>query len=140
MTGLRQQRRTRPLEVEVKEGLTIPTLPELARIKCWLLVERDSLRDFVDVIAILEALGERGVRDALSSFDACYGKGPSSAPASVELVEQLQAGRPGDRESIDLATYKGLRAPWTDWAFVRERGRAWAAWIARMILDPGREQ
>lgn len=137
MTGLRQQRRSRPLEVEVKEGLTVPTLPELARIKCWLLVERNAVRDLVDVVAILESLGERSSLDALSSFDACYAKGPSGAPASVELVERLQSGRPGDRAAIELSNYKGLSAPWSDWGYVTERARSWAARIARRFLAPG---
>lgn len=36
-TGIRQLRRTRPLETETILGLRVPTLPEMARIKAWLL-------------------------------------------------------------------------------------------------------
>ena len=45
----RQLRRTHPLETEVIEGLTVPTLAEMARIKLWLLATR---------LAALAALGE----------------------------------------------------------------------------------
>ena len=37
MTGIRQLRRTRPLETEVVSGLRVPTLAEMARIRAWLL-------------------------------------------------------------------------------------------------------
>jgi hypothetical protein len=37
MTGIRQLRRTRPLETEVVSGQRVPTLAEMARIKAWLL-------------------------------------------------------------------------------------------------------
>jgi hypothetical protein len=37
MTGIRQLRRTEPLETEEIAGLRVPTLAEMARIKAWLL-------------------------------------------------------------------------------------------------------
>lgn len=37
LTGIRQLRRTQPLEIEEREGLRVPTLAEMARIKTWLL-------------------------------------------------------------------------------------------------------
>ena len=42
LTGIRQLRRTRPLETELIGGLRVPTLAEMARIKAWLL--QDSCR------------------------------------------------------------------------------------------------
>ena len=46
MTGIRQLRRTRPLETEVVSGLRVPTLAEMARIKAWLLATRHTVRDY----------------------------------------------------------------------------------------------
>lgn len=46
-TGIRQLRRTAPLEVEEVEGLRVPTLPEMARIKAWLLATRNTVRDLL---------------------------------------------------------------------------------------------
>jgi hypothetical protein len=43
MTGIRQLRRTRPLEIETVAGLRVPTLAEMARIKAWLLATRREL-------------------------------------------------------------------------------------------------
>ena len=44
MTGIRQLRRTGPLETELVSGLRVPTLAEMARIKAWLLVTRNTVR------------------------------------------------------------------------------------------------
>jgi hypothetical protein len=53
MTGIRQLRRTRPLEVETVQGLRVPTLPEMARIKAWLLATRHTTRDYLDTVVLL---------------------------------------------------------------------------------------
>src|SRR5213594_16595 len=45
LTGIRQLRRTRPLETEEVGGLRVPTLAEMARIKAWLLATRYTVRD-----------------------------------------------------------------------------------------------
>jgi hypothetical protein len=124
------------LEATLRDGLRVPTLAELARIKSWLLVERDTVRDYVDVVAIFEALGQDGVRRALADFDETYARGPSAAPPSIDLVERLRAGSPADRDSIDLTTYKGIMPPWNDWQHVLARGRAWSALLARWSLSP----
>ena len=61
LTGIRQLRRTRPLETEEIAGLRVPTLAEMARIKAWLLATRHTLRDYLDTVVLLERLGSDGV-------------------------------------------------------------------------------
>jgi hypothetical protein len=56
MTGIRQLRRTRPLETEVVSGLRVPTLAEMARVKAWLLATRHTVRDYLDTVVLLERL------------------------------------------------------------------------------------
>jgi len=51
--GVRQQRRSVPLHVTRREGLTVPTAAEMLRIKAFLLGERPAVRDFVDVSALI---------------------------------------------------------------------------------------
>src|SRR5258708_35601364 len=50
-TGIRQLIRQRPLEVEelaTRSGsIRVPTLPEMARIKAWLVLQRNSTRDYL---------------------------------------------------------------------------------------------
>lgn len=132
-TGIRQLRRTQPLETEQVAGLRVPTLAEMARVKAWLLVTRYTVRDYLDTVVLLERLGEAGVREALASFDELYVQ-PSGVSVLVELGERLAAAAPPDRGSIELATYRGLKAPWNDWAHLERRGRAWGEVVARLVL------
>src|SRR5881628_107433 len=67
LTGVRQLRRTRPLETEEVAGLRIPTLAEMARIKAWLLATRHTVRDYLDTVVLLERLGEEGSASRRSS-------------------------------------------------------------------------
>jgi hypothetical protein len=136
LTGIRQLRRTRPLEIEVVAGLHVPTLAEMARIKAWLLAVRHSVRDYLDTVVLFDRLGEAGVSAALRPFDAIYHQTGGTSPLA-EVAERLAAATPADLARIELAGYRGLREPWTDWAFVSGRGRAWAPIVARVALEGG---
>jgi len=137
MTGIRQLRRTRPLETEVIAGLRVPTLAEMARIKAWLLVTRHTLRDYLDTIVLLERLGPEVALEALAPFDVLYAQESGASPL-VEVIERLAAASPSDAPDVDLATYKGLVAPWTDWQYLAARGRHWAQILAPGALGGGR--
>lgn len=134
LTGIRQLRRVAPLEVEEREGLQVPTLAEMARIKAWLLATRHTVRDYLDLVVLLERLGERDGCAALGSLDRLYPQA-SGVSVLVEVVERLGAARPGDLAQVDIASYKGLVPPWDSWAFVVARGRAWAELLARAAMD-----
>ena len=134
LTGIRQLRRTRPLETTEAAGLRVPTLAEMARIKAWLLVTRHTVRDYLDTVVLFERLGEVGVRDALQPFDEIYPQ-PSTASPLTEVAERLAGAVPRDLADIDLKRYRGLRAPWNDWQHVVARGRSWAQVVARVALE-----
>jgi hypothetical protein len=134
LTGIRQLRRTRPLEVEEVAGLRVPTLAEMARIKAWLLVVRHTVRDYLDTVVLFERLGEEGVVAALRSFDEIYRQATGASPLA-ELAERLAAAAPADLAELDLRQYRALQAPWNDWRHLTERGRYWAAVVARLVLE-----
>lgn len=134
MTGIRQLRRTKPLETELIHGLRVPTLAEMARVKAWLLATRHTVRDYLDTVVLLERLGEAAVPEAFASFDALYAQ-PSGASPLVEVVERLGSAAPSDRAVVDLTTYKDLQAPWNDWTHLAERGRDWAQTLAGALLS-----
>ncbi|MGH7319845.1 MAG: hypothetical protein ACRELA_09530 [Candidatus Rokuibacteriota bacterium] len=134
LTGVRQLRRTRPLETEEVDGLRVPTLAEMARIKAWLLVTRYTVRDYLDTVVLFERLGRDGVRAALRSFDEIYRQESGASPLA-ELAERLVAAAPLDAANIALSGYRALRPPWTDWAHVVARGRDWASVLARAALE-----
>jgi hypothetical protein len=134
LTGIRQLRRTRPLETETIAGLRVPTLAEMARIKAWLLITRHTVRDYLDTVVLLERLGDAGVAPAFRSFDELYAQ-PSGASPLAELAERLAAAVPIDLAEIDLRNYRGLQAPWNDWQHVVRRGRYWAPAVAQTALE-----
>lgn len=136
LTGIRQLRRTRPLETEEMAGLRVPTLAEMARIKAWLLITRHTVRDYLDTVVLFERLGEEGVVTAMLSFDDIYRQASGASPLA-EVAERLAAAAPGDIADIDLKRYRGLQAPWNDWQHLVERGRRWAQVVARVTLEEG---
>lgn len=133
LTGIRQLRRTRPLDTEILAGLRVPTLPEMARIKAWLLATRNTVRDYLDSVVLFERLGEAALLAAMRDFDAIYQQPNGSSPLA-EVVERLAAAQPGDRAAVDLLSYRGLVAPWSDWHHLEARGRHWARVLAPLAL------
>jgi hypothetical protein len=133
LTGIRQLRRTRPLETEEIAGLRVPTLAEMARIKAWLLVTRHMVRDYLDSVVLFERLGEDGVAAAMQPFDEIYAQ-PSGTSPLAEVAERLAAAAPRDIADINLKQYRALRPPWNDWEHLTRRGRYWAQHVARAAL------
>lgn len=120
--GLRQLRRTRPLEtteVEVGDDLTVivPTAAEALRVKAYLVVQRNVVRDYLDVVALADHLGIDAAVEVLGDIDAFY-VDRSGEPSSVltALVTALADPRPRDVDVIDeLPRYKGLELRWHRW-------------------------
>lgn len=118
-------RRTRPLEtcqIEVAPGfvVTAPTAEESLRIKAYLVVQRNQVRDYLDVVALADAVGWDRAVAVLGSIDEYY-VDRSAAPASVltSLVLHLAEPSPRDRAvTQQLASYKGLQQQWQDWGAV----------------------
>jgi hypothetical protein len=131
-TGIRQLQRSAPLETETVEGLRVPTLPEMARIKAWLLATRNTVRDYLDLVVLLERLGDQGAVVALSSLDVLYPQPVASVRA--EVVERLAAAAPGDLPQVELASYRRLVAPWNRWRHVAERGRHYGQLLVGGLL------
>jgi hypothetical protein len=116
----------------VLQGLRVPTLAEMARIKAWLLATRHTVRDYLDTVVLLERLGTEEASRAFADFDDIYAQDSTSPLA--EVVERLAAASPSDRAEVELRAYKGLVAPWNDWRHLADRGRHWAAVLAASLL------
>lgn len=123
--GLRQMRRVRPLEtqvVDVGSGRTVvaPTAAEALRVKAYLVVQRNAVRDHLDVVALADRLGLDEAVRVLTGIDEYY-VDRSGEPTSVltSLVAALAEPRPRDADVIDeLPRYKGLDPRWHRWADV----------------------
>lgn len=128
--GLRQMRRSRPLEtceVELGDDLSVvaPTASEALRVKAFLVVQRNVVRDYLDVVGLADHLGIGNAVEVLSEIDEYY-VDRSGEPGSVltSLVVSLADPNPRDTEVIDeLPRYKGLEARYHRWVDVVETCR-----------------
>ncbi len=131
--GLRQMRRTRPLEtieVDVGEGATVvaPTEPEALRVKAFLVVQRNVVRDYLDVVALADHLGHEAASEILSDIDSFYAdRSGESGSVLTSLVVSLADPKPRDTDVIDeLPRYKGLDARYHRWSDVVDLCRSLA--------------
>jgi len=125
-TGVRQLIRARPLEVEEIESpagfLRAPTLPEMLRVKAWLVLRRNATRDYLDVVALTDRLGlDRAARVALE-LDTYYEDqvGPGGSRIATQLARQLADPAPYDLSEVDLGSYRRLDRRWQEWTAVAE--------------------
>lgn len=126
-TGVRQLRRTEPLEtatIGTSEGsLRLPTRAEIIRIKAYLVLVRNATRDYLDVAALFAGMGRGEALDALASLDRLYPHDGDAGAVRQQLARQLSEPTPWDLDQVELAEYKGLVPPWTDWDAVVEACR-----------------
>ncbi len=124
-TGVRQLRRSRPLETTVmhvgEHDVTLPTLPEVLRIKAYLCVTRNATRDYLDLAALTSHMGVDAASKALWSMDELYPqKNSDSWAVRTQLVMQLAGPSPYDMQGDDLSEYKGVHSPFDHWSHVAE--------------------
>jgi hypothetical protein len=123
-TGIRQMIRQRPLEVErvaLPSGATlvVPTAVEALRIKAFLALRRNQVRDYLDIAALADRVGIDEAARALAGMDEYYADQRAGDEAvSSQVVRQLADPRPVDVKTLrKLPDYKGLAPRWT-WAEV----------------------
>jgi len=135
-TGIRQLRRRRPLEVEEvalgEQVLRVPTLAEMLRVKAFLALTRNATRDYLDVVALADRLGDQAA-GLLLQLDDWYADqlGPDGARVATQLVRQLAEPRPYDLDEVELEHYRGLVPRWRTWVAVQDACLA----LAHALLD-----
>ncbi len=123
-TGIRQLIRNRPLETEHVQirgkELVVPTASEILRVKGWLALRRNQVRDYLDIAALADHMGIDAAARVLSDIDGYYADvndGPDRV--ATQLVRQLADPRPRDPATIkELARYKDLAPRWHHWSDV----------------------
>jgi hypothetical protein len=133
--GIRQQRRSSPLQTQVVRGLVVPTAEEMLRIKAYLLAERRMSRDYMDVAALADLLGRDHAREALRTLNVLY-PAREAQSALTRLAEACET-EPVDQADVDLAVYKGVRTPYNDWDHVIAICRSLSRWLLREELTGG---
>ena len=129
--GVRQLIRKVPLEtqeVSLPSGTHVvaPTPEETIRIKAFLIVKRNQVRDYLDVAALADRYGVEEAARTLADIDRYYADEiRDGVPVATQVARQMAAPRPADKRR--LASYKGLDPRWQDWKAVAEICRAVAA-------------
>lgn len=124
-TGIRNLIRSEPLDTTVYESahgdVTLPTLPEMMRIKAALILKRNTTRDFIDFVALADHLrsldGDPAVADGLASLDRLYPQ-ENGESAVRQLCKQLAQPRPYDIGDGDLSVYRIQEPRFADWSFI----------------------
>lgn len=123
--GLRNLRRTRPLEtvrIEVAPGanVTAPTAEEALRVKAYLVVQRNAVRDYLDVVALAEHIGVDHAGEILRHIDDYYDdRSQQAGSVRTSLALALADPKPVDVDVIaELPRYRGLDPRWHDWSSV----------------------
>lgn len=141
--GIRQLIRKRPLETErmlLPSGnrLTVPTREETLRIKAYLIVKRNQVRDYLDVAALSASYGAEFSAQVLGRLDDYYADElRDGMSVSSQLIRQLGNPRPADTRTLkSLGDYKGLDEYWQDWDHVTDACRQIAALL---VMTSGKE-
>jgi hypothetical protein len=123
--GLRNLRRTRPLEtvsIEVAPGanVTAPTAEEALRVKAYLVVQRNAVRDYLDVVALADHIGVDHAGEILRHIDDYYDdRSQQAGSVRTSLALALADPKPVDVDVIaELPRYRGLDPRWHDWSSV----------------------
>lgn len=90
----------------------------MLRIKGVLILKRNATRDYLDFVALADALGDERIVEALRRFDRLYPQ-LNEESALQQLQIQLADPLPYDLETMDLSEYKNLASRWCDWLNVR---------------------
>lgn len=140
-TGVRQLIRRRPLEVEEIDGpggpIRVPTLPEIFRIKAWLVLRRNATRDYLDVVALADRVGIAAAARVALELDVYYEDqvGAGGARVAAQLARQLAEPAPYDLSDVDLHTYRRLDPKWQDWAAIAGACGALAAAMLTALAE-----
>lgn len=99
--------------------VTVPTLEETLRVKAFLIVRRNRVRDYLDVVALSGVLGpQAGV--VLAGIDAYYGdQHDTGNGVASQVARQLADPQPADPSvTRELPRCKNLDPRWHDWSAV----------------------
>ena len=141
--GIRQLIRKKALEfqeVQMDElSLNVPTIEELIRIKAFLIVKRNQMRDYLDFAALSQKIGIPASAQIVETLDEYYtddseGVSVQEKPVLSQLLRQLCNPQPKDSRNIEqLPNYKGTVDKWKDWNYIIEICKN----AAREIMEKG---
>jgi hypothetical protein len=102
----------------------------MLRIKAWLVVMRNAMRDYLDVVALAHRIGPTAPA-VIAAMDDYYADqlGAGGARVATQVARQLADPLPYDLSEIDLRHYRQLEPRWRDWPAVSDACRDLAAGV-----------
>ena len=137
--GVRQLIRKRPLEttrvqLATGEEIAVPTRDETLRIKAFLIVKRNQVRDFLDVVALSDKYGIEHAASILMGIEDYYDEPGKPGSLRSQLIRQLSDPAPQDISVANqLAKYKGLDSRWHNWDEARHIAADLAQQMGRLL-------
>jgi len=137
--GIRQLIRKKPLEfqqIQIDDfSLNVPTIEEITRIKAFLIIKRNQMRDYLDFAALSYKIGISASAEIIENIDEYYtDDSKDGKPALSQLLRQLSYPKPKDFRSIEqLPNYKGTLDKWKDWNFIIETCNN----VAKKVMENG---
>ena len=124
-------------EVIEKAGkhITVPTLPEMLRTKAWMVISRNTTRDYIDCAALAKHIGIADAARLLKDFDSYYLdliRGDQASPV-IQLIRQLAEPAPCDLDEVDTSQYKGIQSPFDSWNTNTEICRELSVTLGEML-------
>jgi hypothetical protein len=145
--GVRQLRRAVPLETQVidhaGQRLCVPSYDELARIKAFLLLDRNYTRDYVDFLALTMPLDGSDIKSALAPLDDLYGTLVKKTDRITnkglihDLGMALRRAEPRSADRREWAHFEAMEPGEPPWDV--ERIRREAPSMGNRVLDIWRE-
>lgn len=132
--GVRQSRRDVPIQTACVQGLSVPTVREMIRIKAFLMTERRATRDYVDFVALASKLDQDSTLNALGYLNCTYGVGAGGQTPATRFAEACEI-QPLDLPAVPLGSYRGLRSPYTHWSFDAEICRRFGRLLIKRELN-----
>lgn len=126
--GVRQSKRTVPYETMQMEGVWVPTPAEALRIKAFMMTDRQATRDYLDVAALADLLGEDASVEALSFLNLLYE--PDGNQSRLTKFADVSHQGPEDLAHVDVSSYRGIVPPYDRWELVAGICRA----LGRRVL------
>ena len=107
--GLRQMRRIRPLEtarIDIGDGAVVvaPTENEALRVKAFLVVQRNAVRDFLDVVALADVIGEDAAAGVLADIGGYYADRSNDPGVGVDFAGGVARRPVAERRRRDRRT------------------------------------
>lgn len=132
--GIRQLRRQEPLDSVDIDGLHVPSLAEMIRVKSFVLSDRRAVRDFIDLAALIDTAGWDNALKAMLPFEKLY-QGLTQAGPVVAFAEAA-FDDPSDIDRVDTKTWRFLDFKYQDIVAVQNSVRKFALAVIEQSAAP----